>query len=360
MKKTKVALLGAGFIADIHLESYQRFVPDAEVVAVYARDADKAKAFANKHHIAAWYNNIDSLFEQAEFDVVDICLPNFLHASVTLKAAAAGKHIIIEKPLAVTLEEADQMIEACKSANVKLMYAEELCFAPKYERVRHIIKEGAVGDIYELKQSEKHSGPHSDWFYDINLSGGGVLMDMGCHAFGWFFWILNNAKVKSVQASMATIFHKGRTKGEDNSVVIVEFENGVIGIAENSWAKQGGMDDRAEVYGTEGVIYADLFMGNSSLAYSKNGYGYAMEKADSTAGWSFPIFEEAFNQGYPQELQYFIECVREDKEPLVNGELGRAVLEVIYAAYASAGQQKTIHFPFNESVVKPIDLWLGK
>ena len=83
MKKTKVALLGAGFIADIHLESYQRFVPDAEVVAVYARDADKAKAFANKHHIAAWYNNIDSLFEQAEFDVVDICLPNFLHASVT-------------------------------------------------------------------------------------------------------------------------------------------------------------------------------------------------------------------------------------------------------------------------------------
>ena len=240
------------------------------------------------------------------------------------------------------------------------MYAEELCFAPKYERVRHIIQEGAVGNIYELKQSEKHSGPHSDWFYDVNLAGGGVLMDMGCHAFGWFFWILNHTKVKSVQATMSTVLHKGRTKGEDNSVVIVEFENGVIGIAENSWAKHGGMDDRAEVYGTEGVIYADLFMGNSSLAYSKNGYGYAMEKADSTAGWSFPIFEEAFNQGYPQELQYFIECVRQDKEPLVNGELGRAVLEVIYAAYASAGQQKTIHFPFKESVNKPIDLWLGK
>ena len=101
MKKIKVALLGAGFISDIHIESYHRFVPEAEVVAVYTRSADKAKAFAQKHNIPAWFDDLDSLINTSGCDVVDICLPNFLHHEATLKAAAAGKHIIIEKPLAV-------------------------------------------------------------------------------------------------------------------------------------------------------------------------------------------------------------------------------------------------------------------
>lgn len=359
MKQTKVAILGAGFIADIHIESYHRFVPEAEVVAVYARNIDKAKAFSEKHHVKKFYDNLDDIIQNSGCEVIDICLPNFLHHEATLKAAVAGKHIIIEKPLSVTLEEADEMIDACKKAGVKLMYAEELCFAPKYERARQMVNEGAIGDIYMLKQSEKHSGPHSDWFYDINLSGGGVLMDMGCHAFAWFRWMLKNAKAKSVYASMSTVLHKERTKGEDNSVVIVEFENGVTAVAENSWAKHGGMDDKSEVHGTGGVIYADLFMGNASIAYSKSGYGYALEKADTTVGWTFPVFEEAFNQGYPHELKHFIECVQQNKDPLVTGDDGRAVLEIIYAAYASAGEGKKILLPFEPKVSKPIDLWLG-
>src|SRR5262249_11477674 len=148
----KVALLGSGFIADIHLESYHRFVPEAEVVAIYARDINKAKAFAQKHHIASWYDSVDEMISKSGCDVVDICLPNFLHAEATLKAARAKKHVIIEKPLAVTLEEADEMIKVCAEQGVKLMYAEELCFAPKYERVRGLVKEGAVGELFMLKQ----------------------------------------------------------------------------------------------------------------------------------------------------------------------------------------------------------------
>ncbi|WP_419700772.1 Gfo/Idh/MocA family protein [Mucilaginibacter sp. NFX135] len=359
MNRTKVAILGAGFITDIHMESYHRFIPEAEVVAVYARNPDKAKAFAEKYKIPQWFDDIDKLIAESDCEVVDICLPNYLHAQATIKAANAGKHIIIEKPLAVTLEEADEMIAVCKANNVKLMYAEELCFAPKYERARQLVKDGAVGEVFMLKQGEKHSGPHSDWFYDINLAGGGVIMDMGCHALGWFRWMLNHAKVSNVYATMSTVFHKGRTKGEDNSVIIVEFENGVTAVAENSWAKHGGMDDRCEIYGTGGVIYADLFMGNAAVTYSREGYGYAMEKADTSKGWSFTIFEEAFNQGYPHELKHFIDCVRHDKTPLVTGEDGRAVLEIIYAAYASAGQGKKIHLPFSAQVAKPIDLWLN-
>jgi len=361
MSKTKVALLGAGFIADIHIESYHRFVPDAEVVALFTRKADRAEAFAKKHHIARSFSDLDRAIAESGCDVVDVCLPNFLHHRAVLAAARAGKHVIIEKPLALNLEEADEMIAACRGANRQLMYAEELCFAPKYERVRKLVNEGAVGKIFQMRQCEKHSGPHSDWFYDVNQSGGGVLMDMGCHGLAWFRWMLGgNPKVVSVYATMNTFLHKGRTRGEDNSVTIVEFEGGVLGVCENSWARHGGMDDRVEVYGTGGSIYADLFQGNAALTYSEKGYGYAMEKAGTTQGWTFTIFEEAFNQGYPQELKHFIECVRENKKPLVTGEDGRAVLEMMYAAYKSAGSGAKVKLPFSPKVSKPVDLWLNQ
>ena len=359
--KTKVALLGSGFISDIHIESYHRFVPEAEIVAVYTRNPQKAEAFAGKHKVARWFTELEMAITESGCDVVDVCLPNFLHHRAVMIAAKAGKHVIIEKPLSVTLEEADEMIAVCKAANRKLMYAEELCFAPKYERVRLLANEGAFGRIYMLKQAEKHSGPHTDWFYDINQSGGGVMMDMGCHALAWFRWMLGGRpRALSVQAHMQTgLLHKGRTRGEENSVVIVEFEGGAIGVAEDSWAKHGGMDDNIEVHGTGGVCYADLFQGNAALTYSEKGYGYAMEKSGSTKGWTFTIFEEMFNQGYPQELKHFIECVREDKQPMVTGEDGRAVLELIYAAYRSAGTGQKVMLPFHAKVAKPIDLWLG-
>ncbi|MBI3877319.1 MAG: Gfo/Idh/MocA family oxidoreductase [Verrucomicrobia bacterium] len=359
MTKTRVSLLGAGFIADIHTQSYQRFVPEAEVVAVYSRSPERAQAFARKHGIARWFSDLDQAIHQPDCEVVDVCLPNFLHARAVICAAKAGKHVIVEKPLCLNLEEANTMIDVCRQFKRKLMYAEELCFAPKYERVRQLAKEGAFGKIYMLKQAEKHSGPHSDWFYDVNQSGGGVLLDMGCHGLGWFRWMLNRAKALTVQAHMQTgLIHKGRTRGEEHSVVLVEFEGGCLGIAENSWAKHGGMEDSAEIYGTGGVCYADLFQGNSALTYSEKGYGYAMEKAGSTQGWTFTMFEEAFNQGYPQELRQFIECVRENREPLVTGEDGRAVLEMMLAAYQSARLGRKVHLPFRPKVQKPIDLWL--
>jgi predicted dehydrogenase len=360
MKRTSVALLGAGFIAEIHAESYQRFVPDAELVGVYSRNEEHARAFAAKHDIARWFTDVDTVIGDTGCDVVDVCLPNHLHASVTIAAARAGKHVIIEKPLCLTLDEADRMIAACREHGRKLMYAEELCFAPKYERVRDLAREGALGTIYYMRQCEKHSGPHSAWFYDINQSGGGALMDMGCHGIGWFRWLLGKPQAVSVYAHMQRgLLHGHRTQCEENSICMVEFEGGAIGVAENSWAKLGGMEDRVEVCGTGGVVYADLFQGNSALTYSEKGYGYAMEKAGSTQGWTFTMFEEAFNQGYPHELKHFIDCVRTDTPPVSTGEDGRAVLEVMSAAYQSAGTGQKVTLPFRPSAAKPIDLWLG-
>ncbi len=357
MSKTKVAVLGTGFIAEIHVESYKRFVFDAEVVAVFGRRLERAKEFAKQHGVPKYYDNIEELLNNEEVDIIDVCLPNYQHYEATMLALNHNKHVIIEKPLAMNLEEADEMINLAKKKNLKLMYAEELCFAPKYERVRALVEAGAVGDVYMLKQAEKHSGPHSKWFYESETSGGGVMMDMGCHALAWFRWMTKNSPVKSVYADMKTVMHGDISDCEDNTITIVEFENGVTAIAEDSWAKHGGMDDRIEVYGSKGVSYADLFRGNSALTYSKDGYDYAMEKAGSTEGWTFTVYEEAFNQGYPQELMHFVDCVRNDKEPLVTGEDGRAVLEMINAAYASAKRGVKIEFPFNETAKKPIDFF---
>jgi predicted dehydrogenase len=360
MSRTRVALIGAGFVADIHAESYRRFVPDAEMVGVYSRTEETARAFATKHGIARWFTDLDEALA-LDADVADICLPNDLHARATIDAAKAGKHVILEKPLCLTLEEADAMIAACKAHGRKLMYAEELCFAPKYERVRQLVREGAVGSIYYMRHCEKHSGPHSDWFYDLERSGGGALMDMGCHGFAWFRWMLgHDVRPLSVYAHMQTgLVHRARTRCEEHSVCIVEFDGGVVAVVENSWAKLGGMEDRVEVCGTGGVVFADLFMGNSALTYSQEGYGYAMEKAGSTRGWTFTTFEEAFNQGYPQELQHFIACVRQDTPACSTGEDGRAVLEMVNAAYYSARTGSKVPLPFRPTVARPVDLWLG-
>src|SRR5262245_46105745 len=170
--------------------------------------------------------------------------------------AAAGKHIVMEKPLCLNLAEADRMIEACRRANVKLMYAEELCFAPKYVRVKALRDEGALGRPTLLKQSEKHDGPHAAHFWDVTRSGGGVTRYMGRSAIESVRWTLGRPRIKSSYAHMRTMVHGERTEGDDNSVLLLEFADGTTAVAEDSWSKLGGMADRAEVNGSKGVAYA--------------------------------------------------------------------------------------------------------
>ena len=156
---------------------------------------------------------------------------------------------------------------------------------------------------------------------------------------------------------MSTLVHTDKTIGDDNAIIILEFENGTVAVAEESWSKLGGMDDRAEVYGSEGVAYADLLRGNSIETYSKKGVEYAVEKAGETKGWSFTMFEEEWNYGFPQEMAHFVDCVADDKQPIVTGEDGKAVLEIVMAVYASAGSGKKVELPFPTDAAKPIDLW---
>ena len=355
-KKVGVGLVGSQFISSIHAESLKT-VSEAEIIAVMSPTKGNAKKFAAKHGIPHHFTNLDEMLAMKEIDMIVIGAPNSLHCEIALKAAKAGKHLVVEKPLCMNLAEADLMIDACKKANVKLMYAEELCFTPKYVRLKALLDEGALGRPVLLKQSEKHDGPHADHFWDVEKSGGGVTMDMGCHAIEFFRWLNGRKPIKSVYAQMSTSVHKDKTIGDDNAIIILEFENGVIAVAEESWTKLGGMDDRAEIHGSEGVAYADVLQGNSIQTYSKKGVGYAVEKAGNTVGWSYTMYEEIWNYGFPQEFAHFVDCVKNDKKPAITGEDGRAVLEVIFAAYESAGTHKKVFMPFTSDVDKPYKLW---
>jgi predicted dehydrogenase len=220
--------------------------------------------------------------------------------------------------------------------------------------------QGAFGRVYLIKQSEKHFGPHSDWFWDVTRSGGGVLMDMGCHGIAFCYWFLGRSKIKSVYAHLATHVHGDKTQGDDDAVCILEFETGAVGLVENSWARRGGMDDRVEVYGEGGVTYANLHMGNALPTYSEYGFGYAVEKAPTTKGWTWPVFDELWNYGFPQEMRHFARCVRGKEELQSTGEDGRVVLEAIFAAYESAGRGARVALPYRpEDGRLPVEGWLG-
>jgi predicted dehydrogenase len=355
-RKVRVAIIGSQFISTIHAEAL-RACPQAEVVAVASAHAERARAFAERFRIPHHYDDYRRLLAMPEVDMVVIGAPNDLHCPMTVEAAAAGKHVVVEKPLCLNLAEAERMIAACRDADVKLMYAEELCFAPKYVRLKQLLDSGALGRPTLVKQSEKHDGPHADHFWDVTRSGGGVAMDMGCHAVQFFRWMLGGARILSVYAQMDTLVHGARTLGDDNALLILEFEGGVVALAEESWTKLGGMDDRAEVHGARGVAYADLLHGNSIQTYSTAGYDYAVEKAGTTVGWSFTMYEENWNYGFPQEMAHFVDCVQNDRALRVSGEDGRAVLEVIFAAYASAGSGRKVALPFSSDAQRPIDLW---
>ena len=352
----QVGLIGSQFISAIHADSVKR-CPQAELLAVASPTPAHVEEFAAKHEIPHHFTDYRRMLQMPELDMVVIGAPNHLHCQMTVDAAAAGKHVVCEKPLCLNFAEADRMIDACRRAGVKLMYAEELCFAPKYVRLKQLLDSGALGAPTLIKQSEKHDGPHAEHFWDVTRSGGGVTMDMGCHAIEFFRWMLGRPKIRSVYAQMSTQVHHARTRGDDNAILILEFESGCVAIAEESWTKPGGMDDRAEVYGSGGVAYADLLHGNSIETYSATGYDYAVEKSGSTVGWSFTIYEEAWNYGFPQEMAHFVDCVKHHRQPLVTGEDGRAVLEVIFAAYQSASAGRKVALPFRTDASRPIDLW---
>jgi myo-inositol 2-dehydrogenase/D-chiro-inositol 1-dehydrogenase len=186
----RVGIIGSQFQADCHAASINMIEGDMSVVAVASPTAGNARALADRYRIPRVYTDYKELAADSEIEAVSITSPNALHCEMAVTLARAGKHIICEKPLCVTLREADKMIEACRSNGVLLLYAEELFFTPKHVKAKEMADNGAFGKLHLIKQSEKHFGPHSAWFWDVKQSGGGALLDLGCHGIAFAYWFL--------------------------------------------------------------------------------------------------------------------------------------------------------------------------
>lgn len=346
MKKIKIGLLGSGFVSNFYMEGLQN-VPNQEVVLNTAHTLKEAEQFAKKWSIPNPMDNTDKAIARDDVDLFIIALPNFLHAEVAKKLGEAERAMVCTKPLARNAKEAKSMLEAVERAGVFNGYAETEVFAPAVVKVRELIDQGALGNIVWVRSREAHPGPHANWFWDVNLSGGGCLLDMGCHcieASRYFFG--KDTKIKEVIAWGDTLVHKERTKGEDNALLVLRFKNGGIAHIEVSWTSHGGLDLRNEIYGTKGLVFTDVTRSVPITAFVGKEAGYVLEKAELPRGWISPVPEEAFTYGYQAEMKYFVDCLREGKKPRETFEDGYIVNKVLDAAYESMRKKSWIRVDY--------------
>ena len=227
------------------------------------------------------------------------------------------------------------------------MYAEELFFAPKYVRAKEMADQGAFGKVYLVKQSEKHFGPHADWFWDVDRSGGGVLMDMGCHGIAFCWWFLGRPAIKSVYCQMGTYVHGDKTRGEDNAICILEFEGGAVGMVENELGPprrhgrpRRGLRRRGR-HLRRTCTWATRCPPTASTATATRS-----RRRPATKGWSFRSSRSSGTTASRRRCATSPAASAARRQPQATGEDGRAVLEVLYAGYESAGRGAKVALPF--------------
>ncbi len=346
----RLGLVGAGFIASVYASAARR-VPGLEITAVASPRS--ARAFADRWSVPAAFQDWRQLIAEAPIDAVAIAAPNDLHLPVTLAAAAAGKHVLCEKPLAPGLPAAAEMVEACDRAGVLLICAENLLFAPMYERARTLLRRGEVGQPYLLRQQQGHAGPQADWFWDIGRAGGGALLDIGCHGIALACHQLG-ALPEAVAALLARFRHAARTPAEDHAVVHLRYPGGALAVIEASWALPGGAD-LLEVIGSRGRITANLDRAPALELYREQD-----APSSGSPGWQSVMYEEAWQFGFPQELEHFVEAAAGRVAPRFPGRDALRVLEIICAAYQSARLGGAwVPLPFASTAARAIDHWLA-
>ena len=347
MDRVRVGIIGSKFAAELHVKAYKR-CPHAQVVAVASKSAQSAQAFAGRHGIAAACDDYREVLAREDVDLVSVCVPNHLHCDAALACAAAGKHVVCEKPLATSAEDAGKMLGAAREAGVRLMYAEDWIFAPALVRAREIVEQGALGELLYLKAKETHSGTHSPYAQSRETCGGGAMIHLAIHPLGWVCHMKAPHRVVAVSASMSggaekNLKHKSYG-GEDWAVATLTFDDGTHALVEGNYITVGGLDDVVELYGSKGVLKVDLSQGSPISAYSQTGYDYAIEKADTTAGWTRPAVDEEEALGYYAEIAHFVDCVLNDREPAagVRGEDGLEAIVLCEAIYRSAATGATV------------------
>jgi len=346
-----IAMLGTGLIGMFYTMSLQAKRGRDTVQVVCGKDADKTKAFAEKWGIPKWTTDMPKAVHDPRVDMVVIGLPNNLHKDAALLAAQAGKAILCTKPLARNALEARDMLEAVEKAGVFNGYLEDLVYTPKTLKSLQSVRNGALGKILWTRSRETHPGPHSDWFWKKEISGGGALVDMGCHCIeiGRNF-IGKGVRPLEVVCWGATQVHP--IEAEDSAIGLVRYESGALAQFEVSWTFRGGMDLRDEVSGTDGTIWLNHWLRTGFEMFTSVGPGgYVSEKAEGETGWLFPVGDEVVSLGYADMFIDMLNAYDKGTQPMETFYDGYVVNAIMDAAYRSIESKKW------EPVV--LDVWRG-
>jgi UDP-N-acetylglucosamine 3-dehydrogenase len=339
-RRIKVGLIGCGNIgAGGHLPAYVH-IPEAELVAVCDAVDELAHAAAERARATA-YTDYRRLLARDDIGMVDICLPTYLHAEVTIASAEANKHILCEKPIAHTLEAADAMIEAAARRGVKLMIGQVRRFDHRYASIKAQMDAGKVGKPVFIRRAERQflPFPPEAWQWDPKR-GGGVILDIGVHATDLFRWLFGQEAFE-VYAVARSVRESAKAAGSyDHAFIICKFDGGGVGFAETSWAYPqgfgGALYAQLDLVGTEGKIqYADKDT-NPMLIYTAE-KGHELPR--------YFRFMSTTEYAFEEEIRHFVRCILDDQEPAVSPQDARAALEMALAALRSAETGEPVQLP---------------
>lgn len=343
-------IVGCGVIGPTHARAL-RNLPGAQLVAVTDVVAERAEKLAKDFDVEV-AGTVEELAGRADVDVVCVCVPSGLHVEVALKAVAAGKHVVVEKPIDVSLEAADRLISAGHAAGVVVSVISQHRFDPGIRALKELVDSGALGRIvvadtrikWYRSQAYYDSG---DWRGTWALDGGGALMNQGIHYVDMVRWIVGlPAEVTAITATNA---HE-RIEVEDTVLALLRWSSGAVGTLEASTSVFPGMSERLEVSGTggTGVVEGGRLIINERIGEGEVGsYGRTI-RSDQGAGDTAAADPKAVGAvGHVAQLGDVIEAINNGRAPLMTGEEGRASLELALAVYESARRGSTVTLPLD-------------
>jgi predicted dehydrogenase len=386
--KVVVGLIGAGYAAGIHARAYQKaYGVEVTLRAVAASRRERAAAFAEAFGIPHVASTVDEVLADPAINLIDICAPTHLHAELAIAAANHGKHVVVEKPLTGffnvaerggqvvgpramlrgAIDEAARVIEAIRANNVRLLYGENWVYAPAIQKVGRLMA-ASGGAILRIQGEESHSGSHAAYAKRWETAGGGSLLGKGCHPLAAALHLKREegrrragrpirpravmaetgqlTRNPAFRAEQPKFIKDGWHDVEDWGAMLVTFEDHAIAQVTASDAVLGGIRNCLTVYGSRAVAEANLNPNTTCVAYAPSSEifvdEYISEKIETKAGWSFPAADEEHVQGYPQEIQDFVEAVADDREPVSDAALASEVVLVTYAAYLSAAEGRRV------------------
>jgi predicted dehydrogenase len=308
----RVALLGSGYIPEFHARAVHEH-PSAELVAVANWREQSATALAERFAIPRVTTDWNEIVEATDVDAAVVATPNALHAPQSVALLRAGKHVIVEKPMATSVAECDEMIDASRASGALLMVAHCWRFRDEVLAMRERIASGELGEVVKTRGYGAHAtwGPEG-WFVDPVLAGGGALVDMGVHAIDTARFLLGDPTPNRVCAAIGTRY--GTYQVDDDGVLLITWSNGTNSVVESGWWQPhvGGLEADTEVYGTKG--YARI-------------WGPEPPNED---------YKHDTQPMYSAQMAEFLDAIATGRQPRPSGEDGRVVMQVVEDAYRSA------------------------